>query len=41
MVLFLAICNHWVGFVVHKNIKNIEYIYIDSRNHNYLVWDHE
>lgn len=34
----LGICNHWVSLLVHKLNSEIEFIFFDSRNVDYLTW---
>lgn len=39
--VFIGACNHWIGFMANKKMLQSEYLLIDSRNKNYLVWTAE
>ena len=38
LIIFSGICNHWVSLLVHKFNTDIEFIFFDSRNIDYLSW---
>ena len=39
IVIFIAACNHWIGFMANKIDNKKEYILIDSKNKDYLTWN--
>lgn len=39
--IFIGACNHWVSLVAYKSPYNQEYVFLDSRNKDYLHWSPE